>query len=198
MDSVTKHGSLPGGVTLSAKLIGARRTHLDVVYLGTWEALVEVGAITSAMVALRAKYRKGDGRVLHDEHGHRFLLHRLPTKAVPARVRLTRWCSTDFAMQLPGVRELFPEGIPEPDDAEEWRRIVLGLDRPSWPFRDIPRENYEALNDQQKAEVEIQVFGLLKRLASGSDATRVAPPRAARPGYLRLVVDNTNGENTHG
>jgi hypothetical protein len=87
------------------------------------------------------------------------------------------------------VRELFPEGIPEPepDDSEERRRIVLSW--PSWPFPDIPREDYEALTPEQKAEFDA-TFARLVREARDLQCKK-------QRSLLRLVVDNTK-EMNHG
>jgi hypothetical protein len=49
-----------------------------------------------------------------DEHGEWFYVHRCPTKASPERMKLCLHPkSAATAMQRLGVRELFPEGVPE-------------------------------------------------------------------------------------
>jgi hypothetical protein len=111
-------------------------------YLGTVEALLATGCLTPAMMSNRAARRRG-GRALRDEHGMRFTLHRSPSTGEPDRVELHRRPDVAVAMQLPGVRELFPEGITarnlgpviEAHDGSVWRcygrRIPPSRPRPS-------------------------------------------------------------------
>jgi hypothetical protein len=113
-------GSLPSGVSVTVTETTWQydnKRFVSVAYRGTIDALQVAGCLTPGMISNRPP-RQRQGRTQRDEHGMRFTLKRAPTKALPERVRLDRWGEPAFAMQLPGVRELFPEGIPEPAQAE--------------------------------------------------------------------------------
>lgn len=127
-----RRASLSVGVTLQAEtwvlprvtvragknvLVGGSERDLSLTYWGTIDALLAAGCLTRDMLPNRPP-RQRQGRTQRDEHGIRFILKRAPTKALPERMRLTREGGPAFAMQLPGVREMFPEGIPEPAQAE--------------------------------------------------------------------------------
>jgi hypothetical protein len=104
-----RRGSLPAGITIQAEIwLHRGLTYVTLTYRGTRDALIASGCLTSSMIASNAQTKM-------DEHGGRFSLHRSPTKAQPQRMKLDRHPdSPETAMQLPGVRELFPEGIAEP------------------------------------------------------------------------------------
>jgi hypothetical protein len=107
-----RQGSLPPGV--SVKVVETRWSWTDscsvyLTYRGTIAALLAAGCLTPQMMANRQ--RQHSRREQCDEHGNRFNLHRSPTKALPERMKLERHGEPTFVMQLPGVRELFPEGI---------------------------------------------------------------------------------------
>jgi hypothetical protein len=56
---------------------------------------------------------------MRDEHGQIFFVHSSPTKdAQGGRMRVTRQLEPQFAIQLLGVRDLFPDGFPEPQASE--------------------------------------------------------------------------------
>jgi hypothetical protein len=82
-------------------------------YRGTVDALLTAGCLTPSMMANRAARPRG-GRPQRDEHGQRFSLHRSPTKCEPGRMKLQRRGDPGIAMQLPGMTELFPEGLAAP------------------------------------------------------------------------------------
>lgn len=108
-------GSLPGGVIVKTEPGG--QNHLYVIYLGDKEALCSAGCLTPAMIESREKYRKGSSHCLRDEHGEKFHLHRYATKTMPDRMKLCRSAPRSAALRLPGVQELFPDGIKEPTAA---------------------------------------------------------------------------------
>lgn len=110
MSRAKVRGALPGGVKIDAEPWG---NHISVTYLGSEKALLAAGCLTRQMRQIRKKYRIGDARGLRDEHGQRFSLHHLATKSEPDRMKLSRYVDSQFAMQLPGVRDLYPEGIQE-------------------------------------------------------------------------------------
>jgi hypothetical protein len=110
-----RKGLLPGDVSVIAHI---GRGCVSFEYLGTLVALISANCLTHHMMERRDSFRPGDPRGLSDERGQHFNLHRLPTKAMPGRMKLKRSVSHEFAPQLPGVRELFPEGIPEPSRSE--------------------------------------------------------------------------------
>jgi hypothetical protein len=195
-----RSGSLPGGVKVKAWFWKADGMCGPVDYLGTVDALVAVGALTSSMMGRREKYRKGDGRGLQDEHGHRFNLHRSATRGEPERMTLHRYVDWELAMQLPGVRELFPEGIPEPEreSAPEKKSSKVELsrayfcttmlntvvrcargDHPSWP---------ESMSAEALCLIERHVDAIREGFRRDG-SKRTAP----RPSFLRLVIDNTKG-----
>jgi hypothetical protein len=114
-----RRGSLPSGVSVAVTETTWRydnKRFVSVAYRGTIDALRVAGCLTPGMISNRPP-RQRQGRTQRDEHGIRFTLKRAPTKALPERVRLDRWGEPAFAMQLPGVRELFPEGIADPAQA---------------------------------------------------------------------------------
>jgi hypothetical protein len=81
-----------------------------VQYLGTMDALIAAGCLTHSMVAIRAA-RRSKRLPLRDEKNEKFHLSRFPSRKVPERMILTRFKNANTVMELPGVRELFPEGI---------------------------------------------------------------------------------------
>jgi hypothetical protein len=91
-------------------------SHMTLTYRGTIDAMLAAGCLTTFIMANRTGHRSG--RPERDEHDEPFTLHRSPTKREPDRMKLTRSGEPTLAMQLPGVRELFPEGIAEPVPAE--------------------------------------------------------------------------------
>ena len=111
-------GILPEGVTLQGMTWTAHdgRLGVSLIYRGTKEALIAAGCITPSMLEA-CKTRRSK----HDEFGAHYWLHRSPTKAAPRRMKLCRNGGSDFAMQLPGMREMFPEGFPEPPQIETQR-----------------------------------------------------------------------------
>jgi hypothetical protein len=117
-----RHGSLPSGVSVTVTEITWRydnKRSMDVTYRGTTDALLAAGCLTPGMISNRPP-RQRQGRTQRDEHGIRFTLKRAPTKDLPERMRLDRRGGEGepaFAMQLPGVRELFPEDIADPSQA---------------------------------------------------------------------------------
>jgi hypothetical protein len=104
-----RRGSLSLGVTIQADIWCSRgRTILALTYRGTRDALIASGCLTPSMIENKRREHRTD------EHGEWFYVQRNPTKAAPERMKLC--ChpkSVATAMQRPGVRELFPEGVPE-------------------------------------------------------------------------------------
>jgi hypothetical protein len=173
------------------------------------------------MMAARAARPRG-GRPQRDEHGKRFTLHRSPTKGVPDRMKLQRRVDDPtFVMQLPGVRELFPEGIPEPEpQISKGERIcfvgkalsfVQGAttwlgDKDQVLLSDIDLERASSIVDRFLADMHAAM-----KEAGAIDAQQ-APPHLrgpiiqahadnngipSRPSFLRLVVDNTREGASH-
>lgn len=114
-----RRGTLAGGVTVTVEPCGRiGEPGATVIYRGTVAALIASGAITADLVQKRNARKRG-GK-LADEAGWRFTVSRSPTKSEPERMLLTWWwLSGERAMTQPGVRELFPEGIPEPPPQPE-------------------------------------------------------------------------------
>jgi hypothetical protein len=110
--------TLSVGVTLQAEtwLVYGGGGGVTATYRGSIADLLMAGALTPAMLSNVTGHRSG--RRQCDEHGKPFRLHRSATKALPERMRLIREGEPAYAMQLPGVRDLFPEGIAEPAQAE--------------------------------------------------------------------------------
>jgi hypothetical protein len=115
-----RRGSLSAGVTIQIETWPLRGRVNGVVLLnclGTVDALLATGCLTPSMMENRNARRRG-GRSQRDEHGMWFTLHRSPTKSSPDRMKLERCPDAATVMRLPGVRELFPQGIPNPAQAE--------------------------------------------------------------------------------
>jgi hypothetical protein len=106
---VKRRGSLSPGVTIQADILHSQgRTLVTLTYRGTRGALIASGCLTPSMIENKQREHRTD------ERGTWFYVHRSPTKAAPERMKLCCQAkSVAAAMQLPGVRELFPEGIPE-------------------------------------------------------------------------------------
>jgi hypothetical protein len=212
-----RRGTLSGGVSTEIYLGRSVR----IIYFGTLEALLSSGCLTSSMLELRKKFRPGDSRGLHDEVAGRFNMHRLPTKAMPQRMKLIRWMSLEAAVQLPGVRELFPEGVApppvEPDDPTEvkprsvtarvWKSEqiqgigealgALNYDRKQW----LGLGKGVALfrfTDRDVQRLEAIIGRFRGEMSAALDrATVVDIQGTGLPSFLRLVVDNSRGTN-HG
>jgi hypothetical protein len=194
-------GALSAAVTMQVRTwMGRDNRYFIVHYWGTVDALIASGCLTPHMMANRNARRRG-GRAQRDEHGRRFTLNRLPTKAAPDRMKLMRRSEDPaLAMELPGVRELFSEGIPEPpaqvepQSKEERLRFVgkalsfvqdattwLG-DRDQVLLSDIDLECAGLLVDRFLAEIH----ALMKQ----AGALETQQP-STRPPFLRLVVNNS-------
>ena len=180
-DTKERHGSLPGCVRLKVEPWAEM---LSVIYFGTQGALLSAGCLTRSMLTIRKKYSRGDARGLHDEFGERFNLHSGATKAMPGRMKLMRRVSLQRAMELPGVRELFPDGIPKPVQFERKRS-----DSSSYTWEQFVQD-WKQLSDYDKGIARVRI----KRIVGDSKRQRL---RNTRPSYLRLVVDNTK-EKEHG
>jgi hypothetical protein len=176
------------------------------------------------MMALRETFRQGDPRGLHDEHGGRFNLHRLPIKAMPGRMKLQRYVAVQHAMALPGIRDLFPEGIQEPARAEprssdcsesqsapatasvwksEQTRDVgvwfgaFNSDMKQWRGLGIEPRFRFAESDVRRLDAIVSKFrGEVS--AALARAVVIDTQASARPTFLRLVIDNTRAEVPHG
>lgn len=201
MADLKRSGSLAGGVkvTVDVWMAPAMRVgdgHIE--YLGTMDSLMAVGALTPSMMESRKKYRKGDARGLRDDHGNRYFLRPSAIKAEPGRVSLRRYFSREISMEMPGVRELFPEGIPEPEKESskdepsraDFCTTMLNMimqcargDHPSWP---------KAMPSETQCLIERHIDAIRERFRCNG-GKRSAP----RPSFLRLVVDNTHGD-AHG
>lgn len=217
-----RHGSLPSGVSVEAET----RTRSDgcfisLTYRGTMDALVAAGCLTPGMKANRQGQRSG--RTQRDEHGKCFKLHRSPTKATPDRMKLMM-CrgDTTLAMQLPGVRDLFPEGIPEFAQAEPKSSEPSAADTgPSPTAREFKGKLLDGLSHDLNVQGSIsgkewrglsRVTGPRFRLADADiqrmesimnrfgeelfaaleQAVVIDTQQPPRPSHMRLVVDNTS------
>ncbi|GEM_PF-5667774 len=126
-----RRGTLPGGIGIQLETwtLGRPGDTVILTYLGTEDALIAAGCLTTSMIDNRAAKHRG-GRSQFDEHGKWFRLHRAPTKASPRRMKLRRCAVPKIAMGMPGVRELFPEGIPEPASTLGAPELVLVQSEP--------------------------------------------------------------------
>jgi hypothetical protein len=119
---------------------------LIVEFRGTPEALIGAGCATAPMLAGRGR---GFSPVSHPDCPAWWYTHRARTKAEPNRFRVVyRFADKEEdrgrppreqALDLPGVRALFPEGLPAPapapdadadagpTSAKEWRESLLGF-----------------------------------------------------------------------
>jgi hypothetical protein len=136
---VKRRGSLTQDVTVQADMLYSRgRTLMTLTYRGTRGALIASGCLTSSMIENKRREHRTD------ERGIWFYVHRSPTKAAPERMKLC--ChpeSVATAMQLPGVRELFPEGIPE----IEWDE----LHGPVFPARAQPETSPATARERKQS-----------------------------------------------
>jgi hypothetical protein len=139
-------GMLSAGVTLSGRSWVAPdgQRNVQLIYRGTKEALIAIGCLPPALVEILSTTQRR--RHKRDENGNWFYLHRSPTKALPDRVKLVRHGNAAAALELPGMRELFPRGIAacrSPLDAwnqgasmaRDWKRdatVPAGKVRPSF------------------------------------------------------------------
>lgn len=176
-------------------------------YRGTAEALIEAGCATPATFGPRPR---GEGR----------LRQRLRGRGVP-RFRIThRFCAREGseiadALTLPGVRELFPEGFPEPTPevqeapyrtAASWREeavpfamgfLMTGrLDRLDEALAERPggntfsfdfgREGAQQLEEACRRILDART--VIEHLIRGARVVDLHRPA------LRLVVDNADGQ----
>jgi hypothetical protein len=88
--------------------------HGKVLYIGSTAAMLAAGCLTPFMLATRQAWSKG--LPMRDEHGERFGLSRTANRPGSMTLTLRR---IDIA--LPGVRDLFPDGLPEPEPVEAQR-----------------------------------------------------------------------------
>jgi hypothetical protein len=160
-------GLLPAGVTLRGmSWLPWKGNHVvDLTYRGTKEALIAAGCLTPSMwEQYKDRMRR---KKKHDENGEWFWVHRSPTKASPDRMKLCRHSTAALAMNLPGMRELFPDGIPVPpmpkisrpaadgtDLARDWKHgVTLAVGKMIGAVRDFDSDNgrfrfaYSDLND---------------------------------------------------
>jgi hypothetical protein len=194
-------------------------SYIYLTYRGTVGELLAAGCLTLSMMAARAARPRG-GRPQRDEHGKRFTLHRSPTKYEPDRMKLQRRGDPGIAMQLPGVRELFPEGFPEPAQAEAQSSEPAAADTGAATASDWKEERLDGMDSDLRfleswngkqwrgvgeyasprfrfADGDIQTMeSILHRfrtdLFAALDRAAVIDTHATpRPAFLRLVVDNT-------
>jgi hypothetical protein len=77
-------------------------------YWGTLESLLAARCASEQLLKGRKRGVRSE-----DENGHWYRLLRSPTKTTQDRLKLVRHVhSVPLAAELPGVRELFPEGLP--------------------------------------------------------------------------------------
>ena len=81
-------------------------------YTGPLSELLAANCISPTMMQSRESRRKGSTKPNLDDHGGSFTLHRLASTAHPDRMVLKRHISNPaIVIDLPGVRDLFPEGF---------------------------------------------------------------------------------------
>jgi hypothetical protein len=202
------HIALPDGVSVRVQALTGWRGQVIFTCRGTMDALVASGYLTHSMISARRDRKRGSGNPQLDENGGRFWMQPSPSKISPERTMLVRRMSAELAMRLPGVRDLFPEGIPElqrqfTEDCNEPEKesskhelsradfctSMLDMimqcargDHPSWP-------------DSMPAETQCRIerhIDVLREEFRRSVSNRRAPS------FLRLVVDNTKGDSAHG
>lgn len=202
------HGSLPPGLDMQVELEERNSgAYVMITAQGSTNALLASGYLTPSMMAARAARRRGDPRGSRDDHGERYFLTHTPRKGAPERMQLRRHLRPEHAIELPGVREIFPNGIPEPPiqpahtDLEESGKHELSRadfctnmldiimqcargDHPTWP---------EALPTETQCSIEWYVDALREKFRRSGNKRR-----APRPSFLRLVIDNTKGDSAHG
>jgi hypothetical protein len=204
--------SLPEGVRVRFWMYTDFPNSLHVQYLGTTEALLAAACLTRSMVAIRAA-RRSKVSPLRDEHNEKFHLSRSPSRGAPDRMLLTRFVSAKTAMQLPGVREMFPEGLPAPEvhseqfdrhpvpgSAQEWKteqteglRVWFdALPRVAGINTDDPRFQFDG-SDLERLETLIGSFhtAISYALYQAAVVDKQSPGRRGPPSFLRLVVDNS-------
>jgi hypothetical protein len=135
----------------------------------------------------------------------RFTLNRLPTKAAPDRMKLMRRSDDPaLAMELPGMRELSPDGFPEPpaqaepQSKEERLRFVgkalsFVQDATTW----LGDRDQVLLSDIDLECAGLLVSGFLADMHAflkHAGALETQQP-STRPPFLRLVVNNNKGAN---
>jgi hypothetical protein len=181
---------------------------------GTLKALMESGYLTRSMIERRAA-KNGRNAPNNDEDGGRFLLSRSPTKREPARMKLTRGLDANTAIGLPGMREMFPEGIPKPTQvepsagtgpatAQEFKgRLLYSLDlllsvqacTSTQEWRGLSRSTGPRFRladaDIQRMESKMDRFKA-ELFAALEESVVIDDQAPKRPSGLRLVVNNTH------
>jgi hypothetical protein len=210
-------GLLPAGVTLRGRSwIGyGGQQSVELIYRGTKEALIAIGCLTPSMIEMLSSTAHSK----HDEKGGWFGLHRSPTKGVPDRMKLCRHASAADALDLPGMRELFPQVIAMPRyephrpadksavTARDWKRgVTVTAEQMVGAVKDA---FHHALDSGGTGRFRFaysdlgRVAAILNRcseeMSAALDQAEVIDTEAAsaRPAFLRLVVDNTS-EVIHG
>lgn len=112
-------------------LIGATRQDwgVHVIYLGGCiEILRDAGCITDEIVDVFATRKRG--KLRHDSDGDRVVRVLCGTKALPHRVQIERWITSDErAFVLPGVREHIQDerGSPVDRSREQFKAYVTAV-----------------------------------------------------------------------
>jgi hypothetical protein len=160
---------------------------------GTIDALVATGYLTHFMISARRKRKRGSGHKQLDENGGRFWMHPSPSKTSPERMMLVRRVKVEQAIQLPGMRALFPEGIPEPaQESQNGDRAAHS----EAIARDLARTARVALSALEHMEWQAeQLFPIETQARIGAHIRAIRAefdrrPSARQRGHLRLVVDN--------
>jgi len=152
----------------------------------------------------------------------RFWKDAAPTKRCPEAIKLWRLVSHETALTLPGVAELFPEGLPrfepepapppetdetvrDPESASAWRKRVRDFCEVSLRTNIIALEGKTqmvhrfVLDAESLARIQARTDQYLAELLRELDRAPVIdsqqPERGASP-RLRLVVDNTREGET--
>lgn len=96
----------------------------SVEYRGTIEALFAVGALTPDMLKQRLSRGRGDPRRMQTRTGHTFRLsmfsYRTGTWAKRTQGAVRLWIA-GLDMTRPGMRDLFPKGLPSVVPSPTWQ-----------------------------------------------------------------------------
>jgi hypothetical protein len=102
---------------------------IGIEYYGTPQQLIAAACAPPEVFALDRKGRHKGGV---SSGGHAFSVNRVPGPKCPERKRLLWRMPPDIAIRMPGVRELFPEGLPTFESEQEYReRLQRARARPA-------------------------------------------------------------------
>lgn len=124
-----------GPVQLAASyhVLHGERLSGGIEYRGTIEALFAAGALTPDMLKMRMSRGRGDPRHMATRSGHWFRINGMYSYRTGAWTKRTRGTVRveirGLDMALPGMRELYPGGLPTVLPCATWRDAVLPGER---------------------------------------------------------------------